>query len=183
MTTRQKYDVVPMREDGLTMALRWPRCTRELNTKLNHRVSFLYFLACQRFWCRSRWYCRRLKKSPDGRVLTSARYDAYIKGSEHINEKGMVHTYGPGKHLYAKKCMCLWCILMQLPKQFCKGIWLVFCKGGVIPSRFWHTMATRIWNFQFRAIFVTNLVKSQYWADAYTKPTDGHTMDTRWTHE
>ena len=43
MTTRQKYDVVPMSYDGLTMALRRPRCTRELNTKLNHRVSFLYF--------------------------------------------------------------------------------------------------------------------------------------------
>ena len=43
MTTRQKYDVVPMPYDGLTMALRRPRCTREFNTKLNHRVSFLYF--------------------------------------------------------------------------------------------------------------------------------------------
>ena len=29
MTTRQKYDVVPMSYDGLTMALRRPRCTRD----------------------------------------------------------------------------------------------------------------------------------------------------------
>ena len=36
-------DVVSMSYDGLTMALRSPRCTREFNTKLNHRVSFLYF--------------------------------------------------------------------------------------------------------------------------------------------
>ena len=43
MTTRQKYDVVPMSYDGLTMALRRPRYTREFNTKLNHRVSFLFF--------------------------------------------------------------------------------------------------------------------------------------------
>ena len=43
MTTRQKYDVVPMSNDGLTMALRRPRCTREFNTKMKHRVSFLYF--------------------------------------------------------------------------------------------------------------------------------------------
>ena len=43
MTTRQKYDVVPMSYDDLTMALRMPRCTREFNTKLDHRVSFLYW--------------------------------------------------------------------------------------------------------------------------------------------
>ena len=67
--------------------------------------------------------------------------------------------------------------------------WLLstFLTGGVIPSRFWQTMATRIWNFQFRAIFVTNLVKSQLLSrrihEAYRCSHDGHTMDTQIAHD
>ena len=39
-------------------------------------------------------------------------------------------------------------------------------------------MATRIWNFEFRAKMAPNLVASQSTAEAITMPTEGHTMAT-----
>ena len=68
MTTRQKYDVVPMSYDGLTMALRRPRCTREFNTKLNHRVS-LYFFGMSKIFVPLAMVMPMAKKSPDGHTM------------------------------------------------------------------------------------------------------------------
>ena len=50
--------------------------------------------------------------------------------------------------------------------------------AGVTLSRTWHQMATRIWNFEFRAKMAPNLVASQSTAEAITMPTEGHTMAT-----
>ena len=45
--------------------------------------------------------------------------------------------------------------------------------------RIWHKKATRFQNLEFRAEFVTHLVKSQYRAEAIANPTKGHAVGTQ----
>ena len=53
--------------------------------------------------------------------------------------------------------------------------------AGVTLSRYWYAMATRIWNFEFRAKLVPILIDSKSTAEASTMSTEGHTM-TREPH-
>ena len=64
--------------------------------------------------------------------------------------------------------------LLKKSFWFEKYFKIVYFNAGVTLSRIWKQMATRIWNFEFRAKVAPNLIKKQSIAYANTMPTEGH---------
>ena len=53
---------------------------------------------------------------------------------------------------------------------------MIYCYTGVTLYRYWYALASRIWNFEFRAKLVPILVDRQSTAEACTVSTETHTM-------